>query len=392
MRQSIILPNKLENLFVHEAEKTGLVKPNYDYVKDLYNEKDLTASNIFYKQVLEERKADKQKLFRLLLLFDEMVLSNATQNYNYEKLTDTGMFSVFYLEDELLSDPIHQDYHFEYAKHLKPAILPVFEQSIESYFKYGQAKGGFTRFISDLYDCILLDKHLPVKHAGFIELNKLFFDINNSDSILRLKSEFGKLPDSLTSNRFYSDVAGILCVLYESLCWQLEISSNKEAAIIDSEFNLANIGCGSITEDVVNSMEAYNILKVECGKIIGELPKMNSIQEVFHLKEKRRHDIHNLKQEISRLEYEIRSGNSNKAIEKAAKDITKASKALAKGNDVSRVIRWTNILSVPLGIMSLFMGEPRITIGAGVLSIIGQTSSFIESSIKEKNKWFEIIF
>ena len=392
MRQSIILPDRLENLLVFEAEKCGLVKLYYNFADELYSGSDLDALDINFKQMMESRFDDRQNLFRMLLLFDEVILSSVTQNYDYNKLKQTGMFSVYYLEDEINSDPMHQECHIEYAKYLKPAILPVFERSICSYFKYGQAVGGFTEFISDLYDCILLCKHIPEKHLSFIEFNKLLFDIKNNQSITKLTSEFGELPEILTSKRFFADISGFLCVLYESLCWQLEISSDKEAAIIDSDFKLANIGCRSLSEDFDDSMEAYGILRVECEKLIGELPRINSIQEVFQLKEKRHHDIHNLKQELSRLENEIRCGGTKKAIEKAAIDIAKASKSLSKGVEVSRITKWTNFLSIPVSMISLFCGKPQIAIGAGIISIVGQTSSFIESSIKDKNKWFEIVF
>ena len=341
MRQSIILPDILQTQFIYEAEKSGLVKPCNNYADDLYDRKDLAAAEMHYKQMLERKTVDKQNLYRMLLLFDDIILSNVTQNYNYEKLTSTGMFSVFFLEDALLSDPIHQDGHIEFAKYLKPAIIPVYKKYIKSYFRLGHAKDGFTSFVSDLYDTILLGKHLPKKHINYIELNKLDFDIRNTNSIKKLKSEFGEVPDILTTNRFLADLSGLLCTLYESLCWQLEISSKKDAAIIDSEFQLANIGCKSLTDDVSNCMEAYNIIRVECEKLIGELPTINSIQEVFRLKEERHHDIHNLKQELSKLEDEIRSGNSIKAIEKAAIDITKASKAefgRAGETDLARVL------------------------------------------------------
>lgn len=392
MRDTIILPSNLETLFIYEAEKSGFVKQLYNPADDLFAERDLAAADKYYKQLLDNKIIDRQNLFRTLLLFDDIILSNATQNYDYDKLIKTGLFSIFYLEDELASDPIHQDGHIEYATHLKPAILPVFENDIKSYFRYGQAVDGFTNFVSDLYDCILLKERIPPKHIDFIEVNKTFFDIKNIQNVKELQSKFGNVPKELTSQRFFTDITTLLCTLYESLCWQLEISSSKDAAIIDCDFKLANIGCEEYTKDVTDSMEAYNILRVECSKIIGSLPKIDSIQEVFQLKEKRRKDIHNLKQELSRLEYEIRNGNSIKAVEKAAEDIGKASKSLTKGNLVSRVTKWTNVFSIPIGIAASFLEKPQISIGAGLITAIGNTSSFIETTIKDKNKWFEIIF
>lgn len=392
MRDAIILPHNYELLLIYEAERSGVIKQLYNPADELYDEYDLAAGKKYYQQLMDEKISDKQNLFRMLLLFDDIILSNVTQDYAYDNLIKTGMFSIFYMEDALEADPIHQDGHIEYATYLKPAILPVFEDAVKPYFKYGRAVDGFSNFVSDLYDYILLKKEIPSKHYDFIKYNKALFDKKNIDNIRMLKSKFGDIPPCLTSRRFFSDISGLLCVLYESLCWQLEISSKKDAAIIDCDFELANIGCEEYVKDISGSMEEYNILKVECGKIIGELPQINSIQEVFQLKERRHRDIHNLKQELSGLEYEIRNGNSVKAVEKAAEDIRKASKALSKGHLVSRVTKWTNVFLIPIGIASMFISEPQISIGAGILSVVGRTSNFIETTIKDKNKWFEIIF
>ena len=58
--------------------------------------------------------------------------------------------------------------------------------------------------------------------------------------------------------------------------WKLEISSNKDAAIIACEF----------VADISYSMENYDILRTECGKIIGTLPQIKSVQELFYLKKR----------------------------------------------------------------------------------------------------------
>ena len=191
MRNSIILPNYLDSLFTYEAEKSGLIKPFYNPANELYDGHNFEAAEKAYSLFLDNRTKDKQNLFRILLLFDDIILPNATQNYDYDKLIKTGMFSVFFLEDALLSDPIHQDGQIEYAKHLKRAIVPVFEKNIRSYFRYGQAVDGFSDFVSDLYDCILLDKRIPTKHNDFIEQNKAHFDIRNHQHFIELKTKFG---------------------------------------------------------------------------------------------------------------------------------------------------------------------------------------------------------
>ncbi len=392
MRQSIILTNKFENLFVNEAEEGGFIKPIYNPADDLYSPQELNEAKMCYRNMLKGQQEERQNIFRILMLFDEIILPSVSQSYDYSKLKNLGLFNLYYFEDLYESDPIHQDGHIEYATYLKPAILPVYESRIRNYFQDGQAVNGFKSFVSDLYDWILLGKKLPTKHYAFIEKNKQQFNMRNRFWFEKLRSLYVNPPDVMTEKgRFISDITQELRVMYETLCWQLKISSDNDAAILNCEYQLANIGCESFSEDVSQGMEAYKLLRIECGKIIGTLPKVDSIQEIFQLKEKRRQDLHNLRQELSRLEEEIRLGNSEKAIEMAAKDLSKASKALSRGNYVSQVTKWTNFFSIPLAAASLFLENPRMTIGAGVLSVIGKTTTFLDSTIRERNKWFEII-
>lgn len=392
MRQSVILPDRVQNVFFNEAEKSGLVIPLDNIADDLYPPDELREANALYKSALDKRDNEKQSIFRMLMLFDNIILPNVVDYYDYDKLINTELFSIYFLEDFMEFDPIHEEGHKEYAMYLKPAIVPVYEKILRSYFRIGETVGSFSDFASDLYDVILVGKGMPLRHKSFWEANKKYFNIRNKHSFNDLRNKFGSLPDILLEKRrFETDLYSWLITLYQSLCWNLKISSEKDAAIWDCEFQLANIGCDSYSSDISYEMEAYNILRVECSKIIGTLPEVNSIQEVIRLKENRRNDLHNLRQELSRLEYEIRNGSSLKAVEKAAKDISKASKALSRGNTVRQVTKWVNFFALPVSTASLFAEKPEIAIGSGILTVIGQTLSFVETTIKDKNKWFEMI-
>lgn len=392
MRQSVILPSKFEAVFLNEAEKSYLIKPLPNPADELYPKKELEKAEQYYKKILDKQEDERQKVFRMLLLFDEIILTDLVEVYDYTKLIETGLFELFFIEDMCKYDPIHQEGHIEYAKYLKPAILPVFEKEVKRLFREGKAVGGLSGFISDLYNYILLGERLSPRHLKFITMNKKAFDLRNKNYYEKMRREYINPPDVIMEKqRFFTEIQTSLNALYEKLCWELMISSDKDAAIMDCEFLLSNIGCDSYSEDVTQGMEAYNILRVECGKILGTLPKVDNMQEVLRLKEKRHHDIHNLRQELSRLEYEIREGNSLHAAEKAAADVSKASKSLSHGNVVSKVTKWTNFFSIPVTAAALFLERPQISIGAGALSVIGKTASFIETTIKDRNRWFEIV-
>lgn len=356
MRQSIILPGKYQNVFLNEAEKSGLIEKLYNPADELYLSKEFIEAEADFKNEMNANVNARQNIYRILLLFDNIILSDVTKNYNYDKLKSTGLFSLFYFEDFYESDLFHKEDRIINATCYKYVILPVFINEIESYFKVGQPVGGFKSFASDLYDSILLNKKLPQKHNEFVFLNKENFNKRLKAHFDYLRSNFGKVPDTLTEKkRFFNDLMLILCNLYESLCWQLKISDEQNAAILNCDFQLAKMGFDEISNKANQSIEAYRILKLECSKIIGSLPTLNSIQEVINLKEQRYNDLHNLKQELSHLEDEIRRGNSQRAIEKAANDISKASKALSYGNIASKVSKWTNTFMIPVTVASFFL-------------------------------------
>lgn len=313
-------------------------------------------------------------------------------DYNYDKLKKTGLFSLFFFEDFYDSNFSYKDDRVINATSFKQAILPVFESRIKPYFQVGQAVDGFKKFVSDLYDYILLDKKLPKKHDEFIKLNKRYFNIRHRPYFDEMRHKYAMTSDILLEEgRFFTDTIYVLHSLYDELCWQLKISNDKNAAIMDCEFQLAKMGYESLSDSVNQSMEAYRLLRVECGKIIGTLPMANSIQEVIQLKERRYNDLHNLRQELSHLEDEIRKGDSAKAIEKAANDISKASKALSRGNIASEVSKWTNAFMIPAATGSLLMNQPPFSYFSGALSIVGSTANFISKYIEDKYRWFEIM-
>lgn len=102
MRDAIILPHNYELLLIYEAERSGIIKQLYNLADDLHDEYDLDVGKKYYQQLMDEKISYKQNLFRMILLFDDIILSNATQDYAYDNLIKTGMFSIFYLEGHML--------------------------------------------------------------------------------------------------------------------------------------------------------------------------------------------------------------------------------------------------------------------------------------------------
>lgn len=390
MRQSIILSNEYEQLFLHEAQKSGLIELLPSYADKLYDSEKLKETESFYNAWLDSQVEKKQNLLRIILLFDEIILPQAPGEYDYQRLKNNEGFKIIPFDDYYYDNPIQKEGHKQYAQYLKSAILPVAEKDLRSYFSIVPPNIEYSEFISDLYDTVLLNKKLHNKYKEIVRINKKSFDLRNTAYFKR--ADLLELPEMLgQKRRFFTDVSGLIVVMFEDLCWQLQISSDNDSTIMNCDYQLANIGCESFDGELGPAADAYKILRVECGKALGTLPEVKSIQEVVRLKEMRRHDIHNLKQELSRLEYEIKNSGSISAVEKAATDISKASKALSVGNAVSKVTRWTTRFLLPLTVASLFLHRPEVTFGSGVVTTIGLTTTAIGDFLSQKNNWLELL-
>ena len=397
MRNSIILPREYEHLFCAEAQEIGLIVDIPSDADKLYDHVELQEAEASYIGYLKSIPGLRQKIFQMVLLFDEIILDAADGNYDYRKLVDTGLFRVipfdkFYYEH----NPIHEDGHKEFAQHLKPAIMPVLTKDIGKYFKHMPAKISLDDFLSRLYDLILLKKQLPKEYENIIEINKLAFDAKFIEKGYFETMKSMDAPKSIAEDLFYTHMSYHTALLYELLSWQLDLSNNHDSAIINSEFKLNLIGCESYNGNIESSIEAYKILQVQCEKLIGVLPVVSNMREVLKLKETRRNDIKNLRQELSRIEQEIRDGRSEKAIEMATRSVEKASRALSLGNDVHKVSKWINRFAVPLGvaisIAGLSGGIAPLTFVGSMIPTIGKAVEIVnEDIIRGRNKWFEIL-
>lgn len=390
MRHSVILSNFYEQLLLHEAKKSGLIKEMPILSEKLYNPDEMQEVSLFFNSLLDKRTEERKKLLQVILLFDEIILPSAPGSYDYNRLKDIGTFKIIPFDDFYYDSSRKKEGQDLHVQQLKQAILPVAEKRLKSYYEKMPNSLDYSDFVSALYDSVLSFKALPRKYRYINKINKRLFDERNTEYYNI--AEAMQMPDSLLkAGRFFTDVAGIICSMYDELSWQLQISSENEATIMNCEYQLANIGCESFTSEVDSAMNAYKILSVECRNAMGTLPEVDSIQEVIQIKEKRKHDLHNLREVLSQLEYEIKNSGSISAIKKAAKDISKASKALSVGNRVSQVTRWTNRFLLPLSVASIFMQNKEVVIASGIIGVIGRTATIVGDSISQRNNWIELI-
>lgn len=383
MKNSIILPLNYEKVFMMEARRSGLIKH-----KEIPNAPDLSAFDYYEDEVYKRYYKVKQNLFQMIVLYDELIIQDSDPTFEYNEIENIGNFKIYPFDDFYYFDAKQQENNALYAEYLKPAILKLLKKDLKSYFPISNnRKVSYNKMISELYDFIFeIHDSISKNTMELLELNEIAYKLRNRKNINIMKNL--NAPNILIEGRFVADIISWVRLYYDQLCWQLKISSEQDAYIVNSEFQLSKIGCNIYEENINTYMEAYQILKCECANIIGTLPHICSIEEAISLKEKRKNDIKNLREVISNLENVLRTEGREKAILEATKDVRKASSALSKCEKVNKIGKWTTLLSVPMGIAEMLLGGG---IGGFGLSVIGTATCLIDEKIKKNNSWCEIV-
>ena len=196
------------------------------------------------------------------------------------------------------------------------------------------------------------------------------------------------IRDGLQCVSIYDELFSEVAYEYEYLNMLLDYANIRNANIVNCDFQLAKIGCGNA--DVSNMIKNYTNIRIECKKVIGELPHLTSLQDVITLKEKRGSDITRLRRVLGEFEETIRSAGKEQAMRKIQHDIELATRDLNRNIPrLTKVGNWTTMLSVPITVAEgLLHSLPVAGLPTGVIG----AASLIGSKIMEKNsRWVQIV-
>jgi len=219
MRQSVILPEEYEHTLLREAEKSGLVNVLSSPADELYDPIELRQARDHYGSILDRKASVRQNIFRMLLLFDEIIIDAASPGYDYQQLMKSGAFNIIPFEEFYYNNAVYKDGHSELAAHLKPVIVPVAEKDLRSYFHQLPENFDFHALVSDLYDYTLLETKIPRKYYQVLEQNRALFNARQQRWFVEIAQVGGMSIDNQEKHRFLSDITGHILNLYESLCW-----------------------------------------------------------------------------------------------------------------------------------------------------------------------------
>lgn len=391
MRTAIVLPRQYEGQFVYEAKKSGLAtKLHIDAPNTLSAEEAFEIDELMYARAWSTR----QKIFQMVLLFDEIIIPGIDPINDYSGLEETGFFSFSSLDDYLnyASENELYDECIATSEYLKPVLIPVLYKRISCYYDNFVRGISKKKFVENIYHAFFEGMQtgkfaMTPKMQEAIELSEVKRVLKRAHNYMRDGTPKW-IRDGLQRVSIYSELFSEVAYEYEYLNMLLDYANLRNANIVNCDFQLAKIGCGNA--DISNMLKNYTNIRIECKKAIGELPHITSLQDVITLKEKRGDDITRLRCVLGEFEETIRSAGKEQAIRKIQHDIQLATKDLNRNIPyLTKVGSWTTILSVPITVAEGLLhslpvvGFPTSVIGA---------ASLIGSKIMEKNsRWVQIV-
>lgn len=142
--------------------------------------------------------------------------------------------------------------------------------------------------------------------------------------------------------------------------------------------------CFSSFHTATNTTDAYCIVKNQISMILDEQPAFDSLKDVIAFREKKYHDIANLRNEVSQLETLLKQGENEKAIKKAIIDVRNANQSLLKNTPAKKAARLATYLSVPIALLEMFLFGTSYSM---IIGAVGTTAQLIADSNDAKNGW-----
>lgn len=395
----ILLPETFTGTVENMVNKDGLVRG----IVDATIEYDAFLSDIgeldpaFDKKKFLEfsyhrerrNKKKEQQLYQMLLLYDEVLFTSFDFEFNYDYSELKKIGGLVYLSDEQVNNLAYTDrarkIDFDFSQYIKPAVIYNLKNEIKPFYKLRDKNYSEYRFASVLYDMVYSQQEQRVKfRKEFDELNKIAkMNKEYYDFIADVNHE-GRIP---VSGEFYTILLEIVLNCVEPVLRDFKLLNEHSIEILNPEYSIEKLGCKS--QKITNISDVYGTLKIECSKIIPALPEFSSIQETLDYKDRHLADVKRLRSVLEELLYILENDSKEKMIEQAAIDVNKAVKELNRGQELSKIDRWTIFSALPVGVLEFLYSMPPIL--SLPLSIFGISSYLTQKQINKNNNWIRVV-
>lgn len=389
-----ILYGSYEKAFTAKSIEAHFIAP-FEIFQEIPDYKNSEAFNYeyFYK-----KNRHKTAVMQMFLLADKITLVDPSIEYDYSKLINSGFVEVFTAEnnDELLGNFDMTDDIITTLSLFKPIII----KNVTEFFK----KIEIAKYIKD-FGCtpkkfteLLFEHHYSpvyknVKNDKF-EIVKKILTKYHKESFERTGELYKDMGvDKETAHHIY---ATSLVFSFNQALGTIsklnEISKKTSSKVLQDQYSFDILTKSkNRLESIVpgnDYLNSYQLLKVSLENQIGQLPKLDTLDDVIKLKEKKRKDIFRLNEIIANIEDSLREGRA-KAILKANAEIGQAVKELNKNLTTEKISVWSTYLSIPLSAVELLIGVPSV---ASICSgITGAIATYKSNRIKKNNEWIYVV-
>lgn len=356
---------------------------------------------------LEQTSHNKHKseVLQMFLLFNNTILADKDDNYDYSKLLETGIVKQEKLTIGHFDGPSLDPATRAYAMLLKDIVVRSLAKGQSRNLHDMMRVLGITpkAFYNVVYTQQFGEAEdiasLNPKQVEVVERyakGRLWTYVNDENRyppvhglVQRWLSSFGSHTGGQILNSFFVQVPVI--VTTQKLIGLLNLSSMNDAVLMQSDFDMTGFKtvAGLIQKSETRSiMNSYKLLRLSYQQLIGSLPALNSLDDVLRLKETKRKDIERLRLVVNEMEQLLRNGEIQ-AIQQAGKEIRQAAGELARGQNVERVGRWSTFLALPVGIIELLTGLPPVA--SMSIGVAGVGTTLSTEVAKAKNGWLQVL-
>lgn len=406
-RTTVVLYGAYERAFVSKAIAEGYVMIDTSYPLEPHEllelERDKWAQ--WEYETLYKYNPYKTAVLQMFLLFDKVILVGPELGYDWGKMEGTGLIEVVTADEQplLLGQPAWGQGEWdqatkEYAMFLKPIVLNALVKDLDPPERQALRSGELRPriFYSTIYDAIFsptppyVSQEMLPKIRSFFEAQAEQVHVKYKPSWegLGLDEEYREELAMVTVKVAWE---GLVMFAAGTLMSLLESSVLNNAVLVQNEFRMNGLELDSGVwqkADRDRLMDSYQILRLSVEALIGTLPRLQSLEDVLRLKDKRQRDIQRLRSVLNEIEHALREGK-RQALNKAEREVRQASLELARGNTLDKVSKWTTYISLPVGIIEACFGFPPI---AGLtLGFIGTATTLSADVAKAKNGWLQVV-
>lgn len=395
----VLLPDNFIGTVVNVAQKDNLIKglseDGLSY-KMFLNEMKNSGEQFCEKEYLQffyhkerRNKRKEQQLYQMLLLYDEVLFSDYSFALEYDYSELKKIEGITYLDDMNMTSLIYPEnkrkLDFNFSQYIKDAVINNVKNNIKSFYKIRFDNYSDYKFADALYDMVYStkeqQKYFTKKFEEFNKVclaNKQYYDLMKT-------MKYGE--DALTKDEFYTTLLELVLECVEPVLRDFELSIKFETEIMNPAYSLEKLGKRS--GNLSDISDVYGTLKVECSRVVSQLPEFSSLKQTLDFKEKHYSDVKRLRSVVDELLYILQTENREAMITKASSDVEKAIKELNRGQKLVNIDKWQIFLSLPAGVLEYYLSMPPIF--SVPLSVYGISSYLTSRHIISKNNWVRVV-